>query len=82
MKVKESNIFGSVSSILKQIVFLHRLEEVYCAETVNATVDTPELDMCLTRVKDKEENEKAKKTWFSIIFILAAFFVAFISKYT
>lgn len=72
----------SISIDLNKICFFffHRLEEVYCADTVNATIDTQEFDICLTKVKDKERDEKAKKTWFSIICILAAFFVTFISK--
>lgn len=55
-------------------------EEVYCADAVNATIDTQEFDICLTMVKDKERDEQTKRTWFSIVCMLAAFFVTFISK--
>lgn len=57
------------------------LEDIYCEEITNATADTDLFGICMTRVKDKEIEEASKKTWFSVVCLLAAFFFVFICKF-
>ncbi|XP_031625193.1 toll-like receptor 4 isoform X2 [Contarinia nasturtii] len=53
-------------------------EEVYCSESVNATVDSDEYNKCLVRVEEKIREEKSREMWLRISIGLGVFFAIFI----
>lgn len=57
------------------------LEEVYCLQGVNATVDGPEYNLCLEKVMDKKKTEESKRAWLITFCALGGFFVLFIGKH-
>lgn len=76
------HIFMNSFFIFHLIHFSFRFiaEDVYCEYSLNGTLDTSEYDLCMVQVKERESDEKSKKTWFSIVTILGGFFVIFICK--
>lgn len=76
----ELAICGKVDLIdfFSRVAFL--ADEVYCAETANSTTDSSVYGDCMKEVEMQELFEKSKRTWGTIVIVLAAFFAIFIGE--
>lgn len=63
------------------IWIFHFSDEVYCTDTANSTNESPQYGECMKEVENMKSIEKSKRTWVTIVLVLAAFFVIFIGEY-
>lgn len=74
---KSCRLDRAMSRILLPFCFI---DNIYCTENANGTLDTPLYDICLSEVQNRKKAEETRQTWRTIVLALVAFFAIFIGE--